>query len=414
MKTIITIIAVVCCFQIAQSQTWVQTLSGISMWSLDEACWGDIFAGSSGLVKCIFKSTNAGAYWDTVLAGSPSNFLGLASDSTSHVFAANVGNGLMMSSTGGSSWINIPSSVFNSQNVNSVACGRTGVVFAGVTLGGIYRSTNGGLNFTNTALAGVTIVTIAVDRFNSNIIYAGGSSSAPPNNGFYRSTDGGLTFSGNLNPLNIWGIAQKSNGNLYTITTSSGHQFDKSTNGGLNWSTVSVLSGAMRGLCLDLFENIYSAGNGGVWKSTNDGVSFVNFGLTYSSNQIICSQNKILVAVSGTANGGVWIYTDSLVGISSKNPAPQKFALYQNYPNPFNPATKIRFDIPVNVKNQESKVKITVYDILGRQITVLFDRQCQPGSYEVDFKAENLPGGIYFYELAARDFAQTKKMIFVK
>jgi hypothetical protein len=402
--------------QLSFSQNWVRTLDGIGMWSLGKDFSGNIYAGTTGAVRCIYKSSNGGTSWDTVLSNGATNFLYIACDSLNGVYAANVSNGVMKSSNGGLNWTNIPSGTFNSQNVNSVACGKNGWVFVGATLGGIYRSTDYGATFTNTALSGLTIVTIQVDRFNSNIIYAGASSSGAPNYGFYRSTDGGLTFSGNLNPLNIWGVLQKSNGHLYTITTSAGYEFDKSTNGGLNWITMGNLTGAMRGLCGDMVENIYTAGNGGVFKSTNDGVNFVNFNLTYSSNQVICFQNKILVAVSGTTNGGVYIYTDTLVGI--KNPGVshiEKFSLSQNYPNPFNPSTKISFQIPLNKGGERGLfTRLTVYDLLGREVATLINEKLSPGTYEIEWNASNYPSGVYFYKLITGSFSGSKKMVLLK
>jgi hypothetical protein len=68
---------------------------------------------------------------------------------------------------------------------------------------------------------------------------------------------------------------------------------------------------AMRGATLDLIEDIYISGNGGVFKSTDGGATFVNHNLTYSSNKILTYDYKIMVCVTGATNGGVWIYTDS-------------------------------------------------------------------------------------------------------
>ncbi len=415
MKTIITIITVICCFQIAQSQTWVQKLNGIGMWSLAKDYSGNIYAGASGTVKSIYKSTDGGNNWTEVFSSGAANFLYLACDSSAGVYASYGSSGVLKSTNSGLNWTNIPSGTFNNKTVNTVACGKNGYVYVGCTTGGVFRSTDYGATFPDNPINTLTIVTIAVDRFNSNIIYAGASSGTPPNYGFYRSTDAGLTFSNDLLSLNIWGIAQKSNGSLYAVTTSSAYPFSKSTNGGLNWLTTTYLGGAMRGLCLDLSENIFTAGNGGVFKSTNDGVSFTNFGLTNSSNHTISFQNKILVASSGTSNGGVWIYSDSLLGINEPaNIIPEHFTLYQNYPNPFNPSTKIKFDIPSNVKSEKSNVKIIVNDILGREIAVLVNQKLQPGYYEVEFNAENLTSGVYFYRLETQNYSQTRKMVLIK
>lgn len=405
-------------FQLSFSQTWVRKLDGYSIWSLAKDISGNLYAGVSGTPRCIFKSTNGGSSWDTVLANGVTNFLSISCDSSNCVYAGNGSNGLVKSTNFGLNWTTIPSSTFGGKNVQTVACGKNSHVFVGCITGGIYRSTDNGQTFPVNVISTLTIVTITIDRFNSNIIYAGASSGAAPNYGFYRSTDAGLTFSDNLNPLNIWGIVQKTNGNLYTVTTSSGYPFDKSTNGGLNWATVSNLTGSMRGLCLDASQNFYASGNGGVWKSTNDGVSFSNFGLTYSANQIISYQNKIFAAVSGSSNGGVWIYTDSLVEVKQDgNAMPENYVLFQNYPNPFNPTTKIKVSLYPS-KGGNKDVKLIIYDIVGRE-KASFTPPPLRGEreellWEVEWDAKDLPSGIYFYTITSEYFTDTKKMVLIK
>ncbi|MBL1214914.1 MAG: T9SS type A sorting domain-containing protein [Ignavibacteriae bacterium] len=88
---------------------------------------------------------------------------------------------------------------------------------------------------------------------------------------------------------------------------------------------------------------------------------------------------------------------------------PTEFAVYQNYPNPFNPSTKIRFQIP-----NESKVTIKLYDMLGAEVITLLDEKKEPGVFEVNFKAENLPSGTYIYRVVADGFVEAKKMILLK
>ena len=410
MKKSITVLIALLCLQSLDSQTWVRKLDGISMWSLVKDFSGNIYAGASGTVKSIYKSTDGGDMWVEVLSNGASNFLSIACDSLTNVYAGNVSNGLMKSSNGGLNWTNVPVSVFNSHSVESVACGRSGYVYVGCISGGVFRSTDNGATFPVNVINTLTIVTLAVDRFNPDIIYAGASSGSPPNYGFYRSTDGGLTFSSNLNPFNIWGVAEKLNGDLYTITTSSPYPFHKSTNGGLNWSMQCTLSSAKRGLCMDLSENFYASGNGGVFKSTDDGMSFSNFNFTFTSNQIINFQNKILVAASGTSNGGVYIYTDSLVSIKEiHNTIPKKYVLYQNYPNPFNPETIISYDIA-----GKSRVILIIYDIQGRQVSVLVNQIQNAGNHKAVWNASDFPSGVYYYNLTADSYSETKKMVLVK
>jgi hypothetical protein len=88
---------------------------------------------------------------------------------------------------------------------------------------------------------------------------------------------------------------------------------------------------------------------------------------------------------------------------------PAVFKLYENYPNPFNPSTKIKYSIP-----QSSNVVIKVYDVLGNEIGTLVNEEKPAGTYEVTWNAASLPSGVYFYQLKAGNFIETKKMILMK
>lgn len=103
-----------------------------------------------------------------------------------------------------------------------------------------------------------------------------------------------------------------------------------------------------------------------------------------------------------------------LFGITQISSVAEGFSLSQNYPNPFNPATKIRYSIP-KVNSASLFVKITVYDITGREVAVLVNRMQRSGVYEVDFNAENISSGIYFYKLSVDNkFSEVKKMVVLK
>jgi parallel beta-helix repeat protein len=88
---------------------------------------------------------------------------------------------------------------------------------------------------------------------------------------------------------------------------------------------------------------------------------------------------------------------------------PKAYSLEQNYPNPFNPSTKIRYTVP-----QPSNVIIKVFDILGNEIEVLVKEEKPVGTYEITWYAEKIPSGIYFYQLKADNYVETKKMILIK
>lgn len=88
---------------------------------------------------------------------------------------------------------------------------------------------------------------------------------------------------------------------------------------------------------------------------------------------------------------------------------PTEFVLQQNYPNPFNPVTQIKFSVPLS-----SNVKLIVTDILGREIATLINDELAAGNYNVNFDANNLSSGVYFYTLITDNFKQSKKMILMK
>lgn len=99
------------------------------------------------------------------------------------------------------------------------------------------------------------------------------------------------------------------------------------------------------------------------------------------------------------------------------------FILYQNFPNPFNPVTKIKFTIPTSPlnpspykgeRNRERLITLIVYDVLGKEIATLVNEEKPAGNYEVEFNGNGLTSGVYFYQLSADGFVQTKKMLMLK
>jgi photosystem II stability/assembly factor-like uncharacterized protein len=104
-----------------------------------------------------------------------------------------------------------------------------------------------------------------------------------------------------------------------------------------------------------------------------------------------------------TEDGSTWI--DENTGKTY----PNKFSLSQNYPNPFNPSTKIKFALP-----KADKVKIELYNTLGQREETILNRKMKAGNYDIEFNAENLSSGVYFYRLQAGEFQDAKKMILLK
>ncbi len=110
------------------------------------------------------------------------------------------------------------------------------------------------------------------------------------------------------------------------------------------------------------------------------------------------------------------VQVEPSTGISGSNSnTPQRFALHQNYPNPFNPSTTIRFDVA-----RQGKVALRIYNILGQEVATLVDKRLVPGQYDVQWNANGMASGVYFYHLIvdaagkADQFVQSRKLILMK
>lgn len=106
-------------------------------------------------------------------------------------------------------------------------------------------------------------------------------------------------------------------------------------------------------------------------------------------------------------------YGDNTVSVQNEK-ITSNFRLDQNYPNPFNPTTTIKYSIPLNVKGETSNVKLIIYDILGNELNTLVNNDQVHGNYSVQFDANQLSSGIYYYTLIVGNFSETKKMMLLK
>lgn len=108
--------------------------------------------------------------------------------------------------------------------------------------------------------------------------------------------------------------------------------------------------------------------------------------------------------------GMIELYNSHLTSVESiAEILPDDFILHQNYPNPFNPSTKIKFDL----KNR-SHVELSIFDMLGREITKLVDSEFESGAHEVIFDPKELASGIYFYKILVGNKQEVKKLILSK
>ncbi|MHB8580758.1 MAG: ammonia-forming cytochrome c nitrite reductase subunit c552 [Ignavibacteriaceae bacterium] len=150
-------------------------------------------------------------------------------------------------------------------------------------------------------------------------------------------------------------------------------------------------------------------------KNSQDSANFneAQFNMTYAESDESGGIHNHLYSVA-LLNDAISKANLIVTGISVKNVnEPITFNLSQNYPNPFNPSTKINFSIP-----RQGYVTLKVYDMLGKEIATLVNRNMNEGNYSADFSdniiTKQLSSGIYIYQLKEEEFVQTRKMVLLK
>ncbi|RPI17625.1 MAG: T9SS C-terminal target domain-containing protein [Ignavibacteriae bacterium] len=433
----------------------------------------------SSLNNAIIRTTDGGITWslpaNTAIAynwvlkqastGNIGNGFCLHPKNKDGIFIM-MGNNLYRSLNRGETWTIISTITLggsaHSFYVNAI---DTNLMLAakGSTSGRIIRSTNYGQTWTD-ILGPINLTSygmpLEVDQNNPNICYLG-----PDNSVLKKSTDFGETWT------NIGTTVFRSPcdfvvlyGNPNTLycgdgTTGSGSgEFLKSTNGGVNWTSIHTVSGSEIPMIAISAQNPNLAfhttwSSGGIWKTTDQWLNFTQpattsncwaidiakddptamaYG-TYATTVYVSTNtgtNFISTSVGSVPEagmlfydkgnlfaqhgGGVYKLNITYSVITSNNIAglqlPKEFSLKQNYPNPFNPKTTINYQLA-----KSNYVKLIIYNVLGREIAVLVDKKQNAGNYEVEWNASSYASGIYFYSLFSDDVKiDTKKMIIIK
>jgi hypothetical protein len=373
--------------------------------------------------------------------------------------SANFGlGGIYRSTDEGNSWVMINNGLSTGDHINSVFSLNGNLLEAGDR--GIYLSTNNGDNWTQTNISN------AVNSFTilgSNLFACGG-------NNIYKSSDNGSSWN-TVNSSSAATVIYSTGNDLFINKNSYSDSLAcgicKSTDSGITWNpsnsglpfTTSVVP--FPPYKQKIYPTIYSITNVGntlfiatgteVYKSTDGGTTWVpkNNGLPFSVSSLITTGN---ILIAGTLTGiyfssdigenwndftadlptlisinaitvdnqfitvgtaeNVWHRSISnITGVYEKanNILPAEYNLSQNYPNPFNPTTTINFQIPLS-----SKVTLKIYDVLGREVKSLVNEFKIAGKYSVTFNATNLASGVYFYNLRAGNYVESKKMILLK
>ena len=368
----------------------------------------------------IMKTTNGGNNW-VVQLDSMFNYYAVQFLDLSNGYAAG-GTGrakFLKTTNGGSSWgVTTPfgSNMYAILDIAFVNKDTGWICGDDLSGGGVYKTTNGGINWQSQL--GASFKPTKLFFLNEDTGWVGTNE---PNGRLFRTTNSGvnwdLQYTTNIAITSIF-FLNSSNGWIRGGNT-VGAMY--STNGGFNWTNAQ--GNVASGYDIKFVNDSIGYSGGGlqkVAKSTDGGKNwgYQNIPI-FDASQTFMFRNDTSLGWMGsnglikTTDGGGSITFTGIQQISDN--VPSEYRLFQNYPNPFNPVTNIVYSIMSNVKGKMSKVVISLYDITGREITKLIDKEQNAGTYKVDWNAGSLPSGIYFYSLIIDgNTIDTKKMVMIK
>jgi photosystem II stability/assembly factor-like uncharacterized protein len=364
------------------------------------------------------------------------------------LFAATYGYGVLWSDDGGRCWTRMNRGLENLW-VYAIVGTRGGVLYIGIWAdgkGGIWRSDDGGRNWEYVAFGNRQIISLEVDPGDDRAIYAGANVSGTGS--IYRTSDGGATWTvlqSFTRP--VWSLAVDPMDGSHVVAATVGDGVWESRDGGLSFQPIGsllnglvseavyevafgpkdgpyagmLLAGTASGVLLydPTAKNWSPFGTGsegldvrtlsfvgstiyaGTW---GDGIvsydpatgAWVDFGLADIPVVAFAVHRETKTLVVGTSGRGLFLAPNLSIATnaeqtSGRGPAtPVSFTLLPNYPNPFNPRTTVPIDVGL-----EGRVRVAVYDVLGREVAVLTDRRFIPGRYDLFWEAGNRPSGVY-------------------
>ncbi len=378
----------------------------------DSTAW---IGGASGVV---LRTTDRGSTWMSTGGGA------IGTDDIYNIYGIDDMNALLTSSSstatfiyrtndGGSTWTQVFTQAGGFLDGIAMFDSLNGYAY-GDPVGGnweLYSTSDGGQTW-NAANA---LPQNGTEAGWNNAIYASDSSIyfGTNNSTIYYSNDRG----------NSWTAQTTAQTNAYSVWfNDSSHGFiggenalNETTNGGVNWDTTSALPGTGSIGALTGIDSMWWAArqNNVIYHSTDNGNSwYIQYNAPTTGAYYAMSMSRddsVIYAVR--SDGGISaLLTQNAVGITQgDNTTPTTFNLTQNYPNPFNPSTTISYST-----SEQSKVILSVYNVLGEQVAVLVNGVVPSGSHQVEFNASSLPSGAYFYKLQQGNSVSVKKMLLLK
>ncbi len=314
-------------------------------------------------------------------------------------------SGLFFSNDGGYRWSVYQG--YSGQQIYDLVFSHSGAMLK-ATADGVYRSTDGGITWTklnpDKSLGRVTCINVD----NDDNIYIGTAGE-----GAYEQLKNGTEWikisSDSIDHLYFYRLVK--NGKNFVAATNKGvygyDTFYKS------WSTLSTGMGSIP--VYDLFQGpsgrFYAATYSGLFKDSNNMQHWDKMDIGNASQHILTVvEDSAGVIYFGTGDNGVYTSKQSLTGIPETGYEIQPEL--KGFPNPFSETTTVQYVVPSALG--KVAVKLSVFDMLGKRLTVLVDRQQPPGQYSVTLRADDWKPGTYFCRLTVGNRSVVKKLILMR
>jgi photosystem II stability/assembly factor-like uncharacterized protein len=373
----------------------------------------------------LYISLNSGKKWNYLSNAGRNNSGSMIFQNANIGFILKENRHIVKTTDGGSSWRTVLTPVVESSRnlVGGItfADNNTGYAWMSINDYGshyVFKSTNGGENWDSLAVFSVDYISGDVVAFDANNVVLCG-----PKRWTRRTSNGGISWdssSFNNFPVNI---SKKDFEDVAKVNSTKAFAVGSgficvTTDKGVSWNYINhgiTLTDSSFYVVSFLNESIGYVGlyYGGILRTTDGGLSW-NFNSSYSEKHNFFSSafNENGKIFFGTSNGE--ILGEEIPNSINETPAQiAGFKLEQNYPNPFNPSTTLKYSIPV-----KCHVILKIFDVLGKEILTLVNAEKDKGEYSISFNAtsnkKSLSAGIYFYQLHAGDYLDTKKFIILK
>lgn len=383
----------------AQNETWHQLASQKigSVFSLAVNSHGVVFA--SVFNKGIFRSNDSGVTWIQVAPLTNKTF-SFAINSSDEIIASEWSSTLYSSSDNGEHWNTFPSTIHHADVRGFNALGTIFVESEGV----LYSTSDFGNRWKPLHSYGGMLISLS-----NGVMYSAKGDSV------LRSVNNGITWSAFSSlPLPIYSLYADTSGIILAGMYSDPNQLQRgifmlSKNDSL-WEQTGPVTTINQIVKHPSGKFFAATSDSGCFVSVDSGATWVqvNTGLSASKiySIVVLPDSTILL---GTVNGIFSTKQSPMAVVDQKNIFPSEYCLEQNFPNPFNPSTTITFQMPVS-----GNVTLKVFDLLGREVSLLVDEAKQAGKYSVTWNAANIASGVYIYQLNTHTVHINRTMILLK